>query len=129
MDSHFRSSALVLERKVCISNIQWEPERHTAIIASCSVKLTPTEYNLLFPLRHGTPVLYEDLAAMAYSCTMDDQVRLMMDKHIDRIRGKLRGTGVYIYCVLNYGYLLLPEVAPSKLRLRSRTTPSKQHSI
>ena len=129
MDSPFRSSTLVLERSVRVSDIQWEPELRTVLIAGIKVKLTPTEYNLLFPLRHGIPVLYEDLANMAYNYPMDDQVRFMMDKHIDRIRGKLRGTGVYIYCVLNYGYLLLPEVAPNKLRSHSRTTSSKKRSI
>ena len=43
---------------------------------------------------------------------MDEKARLTMDKHVERIRGKLRGTGIYLYCVLGYGYLLLPEVLP-----------------
>jgi hypothetical protein len=48
---------------------------------------------------------------MAYRYQVDDRVRSMMDKHIDRIRNKLRGTGFYVYCVLGYGYLLLPELS------------------
>jgi hypothetical protein len=127
MNSHLRSSTSGSERSIRVSDIQWETGPHAAIIAGVRVKLTATEFNLLFPLRHGTPVLYEDLATLAYNYSMDDQVRVMMDKHIDRIRGKLRGTGIYIYCVLNYGYLLLPEVVSSKLRPRPRTTSSKRN--
>ena len=93
-----------------INNIQWHADRHSITVNGVKVALTATEYRLLFPLRHGTPVTYTDLAFQAYNYRFDDKVRVMMDKHIDRIRGKLRGSGIYIYCVLNYGYLLLPEV-------------------
>ena len=73
--------------------------------------LTVTEYRLLYPLRCGVPVSYADLALEAYNYIIDEKVRTMMDKHIDRIRSKLRGTGIYVYWVLSYGYLLLPEPA------------------
>jgi DNA-binding response OmpR family regulator len=79
-------------------------------IGDINVCLTMTEFSLLFPLRYGTPTTYAELAEIAYSYAADEKVRVMMDKHIDRIRSKLRGTGIYIYCILNYGYLLLPEV-------------------
>ena len=92
-----------------VSDIQWDTQHHNIMIRLAVVGLTATEYRLLFPLRHGTPVTYADLAWMAYQYDLDEKVRTMMDKHIDRIRGKLRGTGIYIYCVLGYGYLLLPE--------------------
>ena len=75
------------------------------------IVLTATEYRLLYPLRYGTPVTYENLALLTYNYSFDKKVGVMMDKHIDRIRKKLRGTGIYIYCVLGYGYVLLPEVA------------------
>jgi DNA-binding response OmpR family regulator len=42
-----------------------------------------------------------------YNCEVDPQVREMIDKHIDRLRRKLRNTGLYVYCILGYGYLLL----------------------
>jgi DNA-binding response OmpR family regulator len=56
---------------------------------------------------------------MAYQYKVDSRVRTMMDKHIDRIRSKLRGTGIYIYCVLGYGYLLLPDPDDSSCSQKS----------
>ena len=97
-----------------ISNIRWNPEQHTIIIRDRVVTLTPTEYRLLSPLLPGEPVTYANLARQSYDRSLDIKVRKMMDKHIDRIRGKLQMTGAYIYCVLNYGYILLNEVFPEK---------------
>ncbi|GCE03492.1 helix-turn-helix domain-containing protein [Dictyobacter aurantiacus] len=93
-----------------IKDIRWYNEQHSIIIQGRIVKLTMKEYQLLFPLRQGKPITYAQLAMSVYGCSLDGKVRLMMDKHIDRIRGKLRGRGLYIYCVLNYGYVLLPEI-------------------
>ena|SRR5436309_11857829 len=92
-----------------VSDIQWNSEHHSIKAGQNIVELTNTEYRLLFPLRSGNPVTYANLAWMAYQYKVDSRVRTMMDKHIDRIRAKLRGTGIYIYCVLGYGYLLLPN--------------------
>ncbi|HLI91832.1 MAG TPA: winged helix-turn-helix domain-containing protein [Ktedonobacteraceae bacterium] len=100
------------EKAIRVSDIKWDNQRHAIVVGKTTIALTPTEYRLLFPLRHGTPVTYATLAQLAYNYTFDDKMRTMMDKHIDRIRGKMRGTGIYVYCVLNYGYLLLPEVFP-----------------
>ena len=94
-----------------VSDIQWNTEQHSIKAGHTLIPLTRTEYRLLFPLRSGTPVTYADLAWGAYRYKVDNRVRIMMDKHIDRIRSKLRGTGIYVYCVLGYGYLLLPELA------------------
>jgi DNA-binding response OmpR family regulator len=98
-----------------VNDIQWDNKRHVIMIGKTTIALTATEYRLLCPLRHGTPVTYADLALIAYNYRLDEKMRTMMDKHIDRIRGKLRGTGIYVYCVLNYGYLLLPEVLPCEV--------------
>lgn len=106
----FVDSSISHEQKVDIEDIQWNDKQHTIIIGDITVTLTPTEYSLLYPLRNGMPIAYADLAMMAYHYTADEKVRTMMDKHIDRIRSKLRSTGIYVYCVLNYGYLLLPEL-------------------
>jgi DNA-binding response OmpR family regulator len=95
---------------ICVNDIQWKAEQRTLIIGDKLVILTPTQYRLLYPLRHGDPVTYADLAQIVYNCAIDEKVRMMIDKHIDRARNKLRGTGVYIYCVLGYGYMLLDEV-------------------
>ena len=98
----------------CISNMRWNIEQRTIVIRDMMVTLTPTEYRLLSPLQHGKPVTYTNLARQAYNCALDEKVRKMMDKHIDRIRGKLQGTGAYIYCILSYGYVLLDEVIPEE---------------
>lgn len=90
-------------------NIQWNPDRRTLKVSGHAIQFTRTEYQLLYPLREGYPVTYEQLAFSVYGCQVDAKVRTMMDKHIDRIRGKMRGSGMYIYCVLGYGYLLFPE--------------------
>ncbi len=95
--------------RVQISDIQWDTPGHSLIVGGTKVILTRTEYRLFYPLRHGWPLTYADLAHLVYNCKADEKVRSMMDKHIDRIRNKLRGTGVYVYCVLGYGYLLLQE--------------------
>ena len=93
-----------------VTDIRWDTDEHLMIIGRTNVQLTPAEYRLLFPLRHGSPITYAQLALFAYNCSVDDKVRVMMDKHIDRIRGKIRGTNFYVYCVLGYGYMLLPAV-------------------
>ncbi len=81
------------------------------VVNDIEVRLTKTESRLLHPLRHVIPMTYVDLARIAYGCEVDEQVRVMIDKHVDRIRGKMRGTGMYIYCIVGYGYLLLNEDA------------------
>ncbi len=102
------------ERSVNVCDVRWNTEQRTITVGDRKVTLTPAQYRLLFPLRHGTPVTYANLARYAYYCDLDKKVRKMIDKHIDRIRDKLRGTGIYIYCVLNYGYVLLTEVMPEE---------------
>jgi DNA-binding response OmpR family regulator len=98
------------EQVVCVNDIQWKVEQRAIVIGDIVVTLTPTQYRLLYPLRCGVPVTYADLAQIVYNCAIDEKVRMMIDKHIDRVRNKLRGTGVYIYCVLGYGYMLLDEI-------------------
>ena len=91
-----------------INDIEWNNERHMITVGRIKIPLTPSEYRLLYPLRFGLPITYEELAFTAYNYTVDTKVRMMMDKHIDRIRGKMRGINLYVYCVLGYGYMLLP---------------------
>src|SRR2546430_8221858 len=97
------ASSIYQEPLVDVSDIQWKTKQHAITVDGVTIELTATEYRLLFPLRHGTAVTYADLAWTAYQYQLDEKVRMMMDKHIDRIRGKLKGTGIYIYCVLAYG--------------------------
>jgi DNA-binding response OmpR family regulator len=92
-----------------LPRIVWNDEQHLLTIGRTTVSLTATEYRLLLPLKNNRAVSYTELAYKTYNRELDKRTRTMMDKHVDRIRGKLRGTGVYIYCVLGYGYFLLPE--------------------
>jgi Response regulators consisting of a CheY-like receiver domain and a winged-helix DNA-binding domain len=92
-----------------IEDIEWDTPQHTLIIQGVKIKLTKTEYRLLHPLRHGSPLTYGELARIAYNCTIDKHTRMMIDKHIDRIRTKLRNSSIYIYCILSYGYLLMDD--------------------
>jgi DNA-binding response OmpR family regulator len=93
-----------------ISDIQWNNPQRKIRIGQRTITFTPAEFRLLSPLHQGQPVTYAQLAMAAYGCTVDRKVREMMDKHIDRIRGKLEGSGIYIYCVLGYGYVLMPTI-------------------
>jgi DNA-binding response OmpR family regulator len=92
-----------------IKDIAWDPLQHSLIIQGVKIKLTKTEYRLLYPLRHGSPLTYDDLAYIVYRCSTDKHTRMMIDKHIDRIRSKLRNSGIYIYCIFSYGYILFSE--------------------
>jgi Response regulators consisting of a CheY-like receiver domain and a winged-helix DNA-binding domain len=101
------------ERKLTSShfnNITWDDKHHALKVAHTTVLFTAMEYRILSSLRHGHPVSYTDLARLIYNRELDRKARTMMDKHVERIRGKLRETGIYIYCVLSYGYILLPEI-------------------
>jgi DNA-binding response OmpR family regulator len=90
------------------SAIRWNAQRRLIVVGQSVIGLTPLEYRLLYPLRHGEPITYASLARTAYHYAVDDNVRMMMDKHIDNIRRKIGEVGLYVYCVLNYGYILLP---------------------
>jgi len=91
-------------------DIMWDDERHLLKIACITISFTTTEYLILSSLRQDRPISYTILARSLYNRALDRKARIMMNKHIERIRGKLRGTGIYIYCVLGYGYFLLPEI-------------------
>jgi DNA-binding response OmpR family regulator len=97
------------EDSITVRDIQWNVEGRTMRIKDRTVALTTTEFRLLYPLRDGAPVTYASLASSVYCCSIDSKIRGMLDKHIDRVRNKIRGTGLYIYCVLNYGYMLFSE--------------------
>lgn len=92
-----------------IKEIEWDTPQHSLSVQGVKIKLTKTEYRLLYPLRHGSPLTYEELARIVYNCATDRHTRMMIDKHIDRIRSKLRDSGIYIYCILGYGYLLFND--------------------
>ncbi len=97
------------KRVPCVSDIRWSEQGRSISVGRRSISLTPLEYQLLFSLQHGKAVNYARLAFNVYGCAMDKKVREMIDKHIDKIRGKLRGLGFFVYCIHGYGYILLPD--------------------
>jgi DNA-binding response OmpR family regulator len=105
----YSRSELAPKQVPCVSDIRWSDQRRSITIGRRSISLTPLEYQLLFSLQHGTAVTYAQLAQGVYRCSMDKKVREMIDKHIDKIRGKLRGLGFFVYCIQVYGYILLPD--------------------
>lgn len=54
---------------------------------------------MLFPLRHGVPVNYSDLAYIVYNSTTDEKVSKMLDTQFDYICSKLQSTGIFLYRV------------------------------
>src|SRR5262245_48071614 len=88
--------------------IRWSEKSRSLLIRKRAIEFTQTECRLFSLLVPGEPITYDGMAERVYGCLVDSKVRIMLDKHIDRIRGKLRGSGVYIYCILGYGYMLLP---------------------
>ena len=105
----YSRSELATKPEPCVSDIRWSDQRRSITVGRRSIGLTPLEYQLLLSLQHGKAVTYAQLAMNVYQCSMDKKVREMIDKHIDKIRGKLRGLGFFVYCIHGYGYILLPD--------------------
>jgi DNA-binding response OmpR family regulator len=80
--------------------------KHTAM----TITWTKTEYHLFQCFQHGQPLTYHALSQWLYQTPLDPWIRTTLDKHIDRMRRKFRGTGVSIYNILEYGYILLQEM-------------------
>lgn len=104
------SSPLITCPSIGIHTIQRNDETRTLIVDNSVVQFTPTEYRLLLPLVQGQPLSDTDLAQAAFSRSIDSLVRESLDKHIDKIRGKLEPLGLSIYRLRRYGYIL--SIAP-----------------
>jgi DNA-binding response OmpR family regulator len=116
MSTLHTSSIASSSQKSPIEDIHWDTVHHTIVIKRVTIKLTAAEYRILFPLRHGTPMTYAHLAWVTCPGELDEKVRMRMDKRIENIRSKLRGSGISVYCIVCYGYMLLPEPPPEKER-------------
>lgn len=102
-----------MEGKVVELDLYWNEEERGLMVGSKIVNFTRVEWKFLSALRSLKPVSYEDLAQTTHNRSADKSVRIYIDKCIDRVRVKLRksSTGLYVYCVLGYGYVLMPGVA------------------
>ena len=55
----------------------------------------------------GAPVSFDALTHAAFDRDADPEARQALEKHMDRLRSKLRPYGAALPCVMGYGYLLL----------------------
>lgn len=86
--------------------LQRNDETRTLIVDNQVIQFTPTEYRLLLPLLQGEPRSDTELVQTAFSREYDTLVRASLDKHIDKIRGKLEPVGLSVYRLRRYGYVL-----------------------
>ena len=100
-------SRLVLCPSIGRHHIQKSDQCRTLIVDDAMVKFTPTEYRLLVPLLCGHAMTDRDLAQAGFACDVNPQIHKSIEKHIDKIRGKLRLFELNIHRVAKYGYILL----------------------
>jgi DNA-binding response OmpR family regulator len=100
-------SALVPCPSIGTHHIHRNDENRILVVDSLMIKFTPIEYRLLLSLLSGQVVADSNLAREALSCEMDRGVQKNLDKHIDKIRSKLRLAGLGVHRVSKYGYVLL----------------------
>lgn len=102
------TSPLVSCSPLGIHRIQRNDEIRALIVDSILIRFTPREYCLILLLLPGLPMPDTRLAVEMYSCDeMDSSLRECLDKHIDKIRSKLRPSGLDVYRIAKYGYILL----------------------
>jgi DNA-binding winged helix-turn-helix (wHTH) protein len=90
--------------------VQRNDESRVLVVDSLLVRFTPTEYRLLIPLLEGLPVHDNDLVSEVFSCKVDSWACECLNKHIDKIRNKLRPLGLNVHRIAKYGYILLAIV-------------------
>lgn len=101
------SSELVACPSIGTHSIRRSDKNRTVVIDSLLLRFSPTEYLLLKLLLSGQAVSEVYLIQEAFSCEMSPSVRENLDKHIDKIRSKLRPSGLDVRRVTKYGYILL----------------------
>lgn len=87
--------------------IQRNDDNRVIIIDSRITKFSPTEYRLLRLLLDGNAVSDVVIARQVFFCEMTASVHENIDKHIDKMRSKLRPLGLNIHRIAKYGYILL----------------------
>ena len=104
------SSALITCPPIGKRRIQRNDEARALIVDGMLKRFTPTEYRLLVLLLEGQPIPDADLVKQVSSYQGDSRVRENLDKHIDKLRCKLRTFGLSIHRVTKYGYILLAAI-------------------
>ena len=91
--------------------VQWNLHQRAIIIHNRSFFLTAMEFRLLYSMRDYIPVNYTELAMSGYRREADSRLCRMINKHMYRLRCKLQGSGLSVYSILNYGYVMLSELS------------------
>lgn len=83
------------------------------LINDIPIQFSPLEYRVMLALiaRNGVPVSFETLTRAASWPGESPCSRMALERHIDRIRQKLRVCGAEIRGVTGYGCVLLAERA------------------
>ena len=72
------------------------------------MRFSPTEYHVILALLHGKPVTDQELAQAVLGTDDDFSTREVLEKHMDKIRRKLRREQLpfFIRRLALYGYVL-----------------------
>ncbi len=81
------------------------------LIDGSPVRFTPLEYRLVGLLLAccERPMSFDELVQVAFGRDADPSTRRALEKHVDRIRLKLRPFSLAVPYVTNYGYVLLHD--------------------
>jgi DNA-binding response OmpR family regulator len=101
------SSALISCLSIGTHCIYRNDESRILVVDPLMMKFTPIEYRLLLSLLSGQAEADSNLSREAFSCELDRSIQKNLDKHIDKIRSKLRLAGLGVHRVSKYGYVLL----------------------
>lgn len=89
----------------------------TLLIDRNLIQFTPTEYRLVVPLLNGQAITDRELAWYALQAAyphmgperkaeLDKWVKGNLEKHIDKIRGKLQAVSLDVHRIVRVGYIL-----------------------
>lgn len=86
-------------------------QQRLLLAAGSPIRFTLLEYRIIKPLvsPFGVPVPLKTLARAAFDSPATPTMRRAMDRHVDRMRTKLRPIGLAMLYVTNCGYLLLED--------------------
>ncbi len=73
------------------------------------VKFSPIQYHLIQLLSDGLLKSDAELVKTVCSCEVDVFGRENLEKHIKKIRSKVRPCGLYVSRTINRGYTLIDE--------------------
>jgi DNA-binding response OmpR family regulator len=100
-------SELIICPSIGTHHIQRNDENRVVIVDHLMIRFTPTEYRLVLLLLNGQVAPDSTLMQAAFHCEISLQTRENLDKHIDKIRSKLRPSNLNVHRVAKYGYILL----------------------